>query len=242
MTRLFVTIFTLIVGLDVSARAQMMTTVPGPGGTPIAPGAPVHGWTPGGITHGGIEVAPGSAARNTPMYRVAPSGALLAPRPDPSVSPDQSTVGLPPGCPNNDPACLGEILPQSLILTITSRDAEPAKKPAPDAAIDSIHDLFEALRACWDPPAREQAHEGLQMSVRFSLRRSGEVMAPPFVTYTTPGTKADTRQVYRHAINDALERCAPLPLSKGFAAAIAGRPISVRFVDDRTASADQPRP
>jgi len=240
MARLFATIFMLIVALAASARAQM-TTVPGPGGTPIAPGAPVHGWTPGGISHGGAEVAPGSAARNVPMFRVAPSGALLAPRPDPSVSRDQPTALLPPGCPN-DPACAPEIIPHSLILTITSRDTEPAKKPAPDAAIDSIHDLFAALRACWDPPAREQAQEGVQMSVRFSLRRSGDILAPPFVTYTTPGTKADTKQLYRRAIEAALERCAPLPLSKGFAAAIAGQPISIRYVDDRTAEARSPRP
>src|SRR5262249_19849433 len=154
MARLFATTFTLIVGLTASVQAQM-TTVPGPGGTPIAPGAPVTGWTPGGISHGGIEVAPGSAARNVPMFRVAPSGALLAPRPDPSVSPDQVHAPLLPGC-SNDPACLPEIIPQSLIVTITSRDAEPAKKPPPDATIDSIHDLFEALRACWDPPGRDQ--------------------------------------------------------------------------------------
>jgi len=75
------------------------------------------------------------------------------------------------------------------------------------------------------------------MSVRFSLRRSGEIMAPPFVTYATPGIKDDTRQIYRHAITASLERCAPLPLSQGFAAAITGRPISIRYVDDRTADA-----
>src|SRR5262245_36260697 len=233
MARLFAIMCMLIVGLPAVAWAQM-TTVPGPGGTPIAPGAPVTGWTPGGTSHGGTEVAPGAAARNVPMFRVAPSGALLAPRPDPSISLHTPTVALPPGCPN-DPACLPEIVPQSLILTITSREAEPAKKPSPDATIDSIHDLFAALRACWDPPAREQAQEGVEMSVRFSLRRSGEIMAPPFVTYATPGTKPDTRQVYRRAIDASLERCAPLPLSKGFAAAIAGRPISIRYVDDRTA-------
>jgi hypothetical protein len=31
----------------------------------------------------------------------------------------------------------------------------------------------------------------------------------------------------------ALERCAPMPLSKGMAGAIAGRPIAIRFIDDR---------
>jgi hypothetical protein len=80
------------------------------------------------------------------------------------------------------------------------------------------------------------------MSVRFSFKRTGDIVAPPFVTYTTPGTKADTKQVYRGAINAALARCAPLPLSKSFSAAIAGRPISIRYVDDRIMSAGLPRP
>ena len=239
MARLLVaTTLTLAIGFDASAWAQM-TEVPGPGGTLIAPGAPVRGYNPGGIGPGGTEVAPGPAARTVPMYRIGPGTVPLAPRPDPSVGVDTPTVRLqPPGCDNS--GCVPEILPQTLALTISSRDAAPAKAPSPDASIDSIHDLFAALRACWDPPTREQAHEGVQMSVRFSLKRSGEIMAPPFVTYTTPGTAADTRKVYRSAIDAALARCAPLPLSKGFAASIAGRPISVRYVDDRTADAGSP--
>jgi len=76
------------------------------------------------------------------------------------------------------------------------------------------------------------------MSVRFSFKRTGEMVAPPFVTYTTPGTQAETKQVYRSAINDALARCAPLHFSKRFSVAIAGRPISIRYVDDRSISAD----
>src|SRR5262249_20417042 len=121
-------------------------------------------------------------------------------------------------------------------------DAGPAKAPPPDAAIDSINDLFAVLRTCWEPPAREQAQEGVQMSVRFSFKRTGEIIAPPFVTYATPGTKTDTRQAYRRAINASLERCAPLRFSKTFGTAIAGRPISIRYVDNRVLSAGSPHP
>ena len=80
------------------------------------------------------------------------------------------------------------------------------------------------------------------MSVRFAFKRDGEVMGPPFVTYTSPGTKAETRQVYRDAIQASVARCAPLPLSKSLGAAIAGQPISIRFVDDRNLRADAPQP
>jgi hypothetical protein len=105
--------------------------------------------------------------------------------------------------------------------------------------IDSIDDLFAALRMCWEPPAREQAREGVQMTVRFSFKRGGDLMAPPFVTYTTPGTEPATRRVYQAAINAALDRCTPLRFSGSFSAAIAGRPLSIRYVDDRTMRADR---
>jgi hypothetical protein len=39
---------------------------------------------------------------------------------------------------------------------------------------------------------------------------------------------------YGAAINAALKRCTPLPFNKVMGDAIAGRPIVIRFVDDRT--------
>jgi hypothetical protein len=54
--------------------AAQLTTTPGPGGIPIAPGAPLGGYTPGGVGLGGVEVAPGRAARGVPVYREGPGG------------------------------------------------------------------------------------------------------------------------------------------------------------------------
>jgi hypothetical protein len=71
------------------------------------------------------------------------------------------------------------------------------------------------------------------MSIRFAFKRTGEIIGEPRVTYTTPGIGDDTRQLYRRAITDALERCTPLPFSKGMGGAIAGRPIAIRFVENR---------
>jgi hypothetical protein len=239
--RLLATTLAVLIGSVVPAVAQM-TTVPGPGGVPLAPGLPVPGYTPGGIGPGGIEVAPGHAARDVPMYREGPGGILLAPRPDPRGREGFPTVSIaPPGCPVGS-SCIGDILPHSLTLTITSRDAGPAKAPEPDAKIDSIHDLFAALRACWEPPARDHAQQGVQMSVRFAFKRSGELIAPPFVTYASPGTRTNTKQIYRDAIQASVTRCAPLPLSESLGAAIAGQPISIRFVEDRNLRAQAPQP
>ncbi len=217
--------------LDAVLFAQL-TITPGPGGVPIAPGPPVQGYTPGGTGLGGTFIAPGAAARNVPVYRFGPGGVpvLVLPEPDPETQ--DSILKRYPGCGFGRPC-----LPESLALTIDSRKAGAGTPPAPDAPINSIRELFAALRACWAPPAREQAQEGMQMTVRFSFRRTGDIIAPPFVTYTKPGAKADVKQTYRRAIDETLDRCNRLPFSDTFRAAIAGRPISVRFIDDRSMAA-----
>ena len=46
-------------------------------------------------------------------------------------------------------------------------------------------------------------------------------------------TPSSTMRSYRRAIDEALDRCNRLTFSEGFKRAIAGRPISVRYVDDR---------
>jgi hypothetical protein len=42
------------------------------------------------------------------------------------------------------------------------------------------------------------------------------------------------RDTYRDAVDAALERCTPLHFSTGMGGAVAGRPIAIRFVDERT--------
>ena len=134
--------------------------------------------------------------------------------------------------------CIPEIyypLGEDLHLTIESRPrSEDAGKYArPDHDLDTIADLFAALRSCWAAPDPGVARAGMEMSVRFSIKRDGGLIAPPRLTYATPGASNETRDVYRHAIDDALGRCMPLTLTKGLGGAIAGRPLMVRFVDNR---------
>ena len=73
MFRLFLMSVMFSVGLWAPAAAQL-TETPGPGGIPIAPGAPLGGYRPGGVGLGGVEVAPGHAARGVPAYREGPGG------------------------------------------------------------------------------------------------------------------------------------------------------------------------
>jgi hypothetical protein len=154
--------------------------------------------------------------------------------------------------------CFPQYLPpigQDLRLTIVSTDDnDPANTPsndaggdgakaadggdgaAPEPGLDSISALYAALRACWVPPPKDEARHGMEYTIRFALKRDGEIVAPPRVTYTSHDAPADVRDVYRDAVNAALERCTPLHFTKGMGGAVAGRPIAVRFVDERTVS------
>src|SRR5882762_1014996 len=101
----------------------------------------------------------------------------------------------------NHGPCIPEIdypYGQNLQLTIQSvpSQEDAAKYQKPDHDLDSIADLFAALRACWSPPPADSAREGMQMSVRFSFKRSGEIIAAPRLTYATAGVSADTRTIY----------------------------------------------
>jgi hypothetical protein len=88
MLRLLIASVMLFLGAGTAAIAQL-TVTPGPGGIPIAPGAPMNGYTPGGIGLGGVEIAPGGAARNVPVYRKGAGGVrvLATPRRKPKKYP-----------------------------------------------------------------------------------------------------------------------------------------------------------
>jgi len=80
----------------------------------------------------------------------------------------------------------------------------------------------------------------MQMSVRFAFKRNGEIIGTPRVTYATPGTPREVRDAYHQAITAALERCTPLPFTSAMGGAIAGRPIAIRYVDNRTTQSEHP--
>src|SRR5690349_24582502 len=69
---------------------------------------------------------------------------------------------------------------QDLRLTIES--AAASERPASagveadasdDRKLDTLRAMFDALRACWVPPGREEARAGMQMSVRFAFKQIG---------------------------------------------------------------------
>jgi len=123
---------------------------------------------------------------------------------------------------------------QNLQLTIVSEpsEADRAKYQKPDHDLDTIGDLFAELRTCWSPPS-DNARAGMQMAVRFSFNKAGGLIGPPRLTYATAGVPADIRSTYLNAINTSLNACLPLKFTGGLGGALAGRPIAIRYVDNR---------
>lgn len=120
---------------------------------------------------------------------------------------------------------------ENLQLTLGTRDAgDPAK---PSGRLNTLRDLFKALRGCWSPPVAENAYRGMQMSMRFSLNAEGKLIGTPRVTYASRGASQKTRDLYREALAQSLQGCVPLPFTRSFAGAIAGRPIVIRVIENR---------
>jgi hypothetical protein len=123
---------------------------------------------------------------------------------------------------------------QDLRLTVPSRDAEGRPDRTRDGSeINNLRELFAALRACWAPPPLEVALPGMELTIRFSFDRAGNIMGKPRFTYVSRIASAEQRDLYRRAVIDSLMDCTPLPLTRGMGGAIAGRPLVIRYIDDR---------
>jgi hypothetical protein len=80
----------------------------------------------------------------------------------------------------------------------------------------------------------DQAHEGMEISVRLSFTRAGGVLGEPRFTYRTPGVSQQVRAAYERAVAATLARCTPLRFTPELGGALAGRPFAIRFIDNRS--------
>ncbi|MFX8660968.1 hypothetical protein ABTM16_20275, partial [Acinetobacter baumannii] len=63
--------------------------------------------------------------------------------------------------------------------------------------------------------------------------KAGRLIGSPRLTFATAGVPADVRATYLDAINDSLKSCLPMKFTSGLGGALAGRPIAIRYVDNR---------
>src|SRR5579871_1367795 len=159
---------------------------------------------------------------------------LCGPLDGPGCMPDICSVLSPQTCLPDEDFPLGG----DLRLTIATSSAEAAP-PKPDHDLNTPRDLFFMLRACWTPPAVADAQRGMEMTVRVSYKKSGDIFAPPQLTYALEGASSKVRDTYRTAITQSLDACAPMHFTNRFGGAIAGKPILIRYVDDRDLTKQQ---
>jgi hypothetical protein len=125
-------------------------------------------------------------------------------------------------------------LPQDAASSMVQNNgAEPGETKKPPVSLNTIREVFAALEACWIPPVLDQARAGMQITVLLTFKRSGELFGKPRITYETPEASDDQRLSYRVAMAEALRRCMPLPFTDALGGALAGRPITMRFIDNR---------
>jgi hypothetical protein len=93
---------------------------------------------------------------------------------------------------------------------------------------NTIQDVLDKLFGCWKPPSASAATP-MDITVRFSFNRIGEILGKPRITYESATATDNDRLAYRVAVMEALQRCTPMPFTDTMAAAIAGHPFAVQF-------------
>lgn len=102
--------------------------------------------------------------------------------------------------------------------------------PRPDEPVDTLQRIFPAVAACWQAPEGLRSFAHTEITVRFALRRDGSVIGTPRVTFSqTPGG-ARGRALLIEASLSAVRRCTPVRITPALGGAVAGRPLSLRFV------------
>ena len=119
----------------------------------------------------------------------------------------------------------------SLVLAVAI--GFPACAENARGSINSLDELFAALRKCWVPPPVARSRDGMEITVRFSVTRYGKVFGKAAIRYESRDASDEERLAYRVAVAQAIERCTPFPITEEFGNAIAGHPLNIKFTDRR---------
>jgi hypothetical protein len=124
-----------------------------------------------------------------------------------------------------------------VLLFVLGSPAARTQTQAVDPTVQTLRlpsDVAQALWACFIPPPTETSYPGMQITVRVSFNRKGEVLGQPHVTYETPSAPEGAQAAYREAMLDAVTRCTPLTFAAELGRAFAGQPFYLRYIDSRT--------
>jgi len=104
-------------------------------------------------------------------------------------------------CRHSGPAVINWLRVMAGTLAFVSLVGE-AVAQGPQLPLNTLNEVSAALRTCWIPPPIDQSRAGMQITVRMSFRRNGELFGHPRITFESTGASDDERLAYRIA-----ERC-----------------------------------
>ncbi|MBN9040018.1 MAG: hypothetical protein BGP05_21080 [Rhizobiales bacterium 62-47] len=104
---------------------------------------------------------------------------------------------------------------------------------AQEPDVDNLKEMFARLKKCWKSPPLPNGNPGMEITVLVSFKRDGEILGHPRITFESPNATDRERIIYRTAVMETLQRCTPLPFTESMGAAIAGRPLRLKFDDRR---------
>jgi hypothetical protein len=106
-------------------------------------------------------------------------------------------------------------------VSVSAGHAEPEQ-------VNTIREVFARLQTCWRPPPASQANP-IDITVIVSFDRAGAIFGRPKITFESETANDNDRLLYRIAVMEALQRCAPMPFTEAMGGAVAGHPFAVQF-------------
>src|SRR5690348_16586679 len=77
---------------------------------------------------------------------------------------------------------------------------------APKGPLNTLLDIRDAVRACWKWPPAGEVRQGMELTIRLSFKRSGEIFGAK-LTYETANVSDDERRMYCGVLLEALKLC-----------------------------------
>lgn len=115
--------------------------------------------------------------------------------------------------------------PETLLSMVQAPEGGIAAGPA-----DTLQELYPRLAACWEVPQGLAGFPRTEITARFALRRDGSVIGEPRITFSMQNADQRGRDILTRSTLDAIRRCTPVAITPALGAAIAGRPIALRFI------------
>lgn len=95
------------------------------------------------------------------------------------------------------------------------------------APANTLRELFAQLDRCLVAPG---GAPGTEITVVFSLRRDGALLGKPRISFARLTGDAAAQRRFADGLAAAFDRCLPAAITDGLGGAVAGRPLSLRFV------------